>query len=188
MTQTKDDIRQFAKRHRDMMQIDPAWAESAAAVFMDAVKVAQNQIVSAYYPIGKEIDPSPIVEKLWDDGKQVCLPVVQGKGEPLLFAQWTKSTILKPAAMGILEPEAKNFIKPDILIIPLLAFDQQGHRLGYGQGHYDATLAMLRAEKDVLAVGLAYAEQAVLFALPSEPHDHKLDMVITPQRVFDFRR
>lgn len=188
MTQSKDDIRQFAKRHRDMMLIDPAWADSAADIFMGAVKVGEGKIVSAYYPIGKEIDPSPIVEKLWAQGSQVCLPVIQGKGEPLLFALWTKSTSLKPAAMGILEPETKDFVTPDILIVPLLAFDQQGHRLGYGQGHYDATLAMLRARKDVLVVGLAYAEQAVLLALPHEPHDHKLDMVITPQRVFDFRR
>ncbi|HNQ92802.1 MAG TPA: 5-formyltetrahydrofolate cyclo-ligase [Alphaproteobacteria bacterium] len=188
MTQAKDDIRAFAKRHRDMMEIDPAWTEQAAEIFMDAVKVCEGQIVSVYYPIGKEIDPSPIVEKLWAAGKQVCLPVIQGRAMPLKFAEWTKDTVLKPAAMGILEPETKNFVTPDILIVPLLAFDQQGNRMGYGQGHFDATLEQLRAEKDVLAVGLAYAEQAVLLALPSEPHDHKLDLVVTPQRIFDFRR
>lgn len=187
---SKDDIRAFAKRHRDMMEIDPAWAEQAADIFIDAVRVNDDQIVSVYYPIGKEIDPTPIVEKLWAAGKRVCLPVIQGRAQPLKFAEWPRDTVLvlKPSAMGVLEPDSRNFVTPDILIVPLLAFDQQGNRMGYGQGHFDATLNALRAEKDVLAVGLAYSQQAVLLALPSEPHDHKLDLVVTEQRVFDFRR
>jgi 5-formyltetrahydrofolate cyclo-ligase len=83
--------------------------------------------------------------------------------------------------------DSADYIAPDILIVPLLAFDQTGNRMGYGQGHYDETIRLLRQEKEVLSVGLAYAEQAVLLALPTEPHDQKLDLVITPQRVFDFR-
>ncbi len=92
------------------------------------------------------------------------------------------------ASFGVSEPEDKSsLLEPDILVIPLLAFDQRGNRMGYGQGHYDETLRLLRERKDVLAVGFAYAEQAVLLALPTEPHDQRLDMVVTPQRIFDFR-
>ena len=77
---------------------------------------------------------------------------------------------------------------PDILLIPFLSFDRYGYRLGQGGGYYDATLAHLREEKDILAIGMGYAQQAVLFKLPAEDHDQKMDMVITPQNVHDFRK
>jgi len=86
-----------------------------------------------------------------------------------------------------MEPVSENYIDPDILLIPLLAFDQRGARLGYGKGHYDATLAELKKRKQITAIGIGYAQQAVLFKLPSEDHDEELDMVITPQFVKRFR-
>lgn len=188
MTAEKNHIRAQAKRFRDQLEISPDWAHEAADIFWEVVRPDKTKIVSSYFPIGKEIDPTPIVERLWGEGVRVCLPKIQRHERGLLFAEWSKGSKLMPSSFGTSEPdENAATVEPDILIVPLLAFDQTGNRMGYGQGHYDETLRQLRAKKDVLAVGLAYAEQAVLLALPSEPHDQKLDMVITPQRVFDFR-
>lgn len=188
MTSEKNSIRQNAKKFRDQLEVSPDWAIEAAENFLNAVKVPDGAFVSAYYPIGSEIDPSPIVETLWERGITVCLPcIIQGQ-RALEFVKWDRSTSLNEAKFGTSEPHVKDeFLKPDILIVPLLAFDQRGNRMGYGQGHYDETIRILKQQKDILTVGLAYAEQAVLLALPTEPHDQKLDMVITPQRVFDFR-
>lgn len=188
MVAEKDRIRAEAKRFRDQLPISPDWAAQAAEVFFSAVKPSPSVVVSVYYPIKSEIDPSPIVEELWQRGNTVCLPVIQSEGRVLEFVRWDVSTKMVEAEFGIQEPADKSHVvEPDILIIPLLAFDQIGNRMGYGRGHYDETLRALRAKKTVLAVGLAYAEQAVLLALPTEPHDQKLDVVVTPQRVFDFR-
>lgn len=92
-----------------------------------------------------------------------------------------------PGTWDIPMPEKPDFMAPDILVVPLVAFDQRGNRLGHGKGYFDATLKALRSYKSILAVGYAYAEQSVIFGLPKEAHDEKLDMVVTPQRVFDFR-
>lgn len=185
---SKNNIRQFAKKFRDQLNVLPEFASDAAEHFMKAVDPPQHSIVSVYYPIGSEIDPSPIVEKLWERNITVCLPCIEAGERALKFAPWTRQTKLEAASFGTVEPMDKTrFFDPYIVIVPLLAFDQRGNRMGYGQGHYDETLCQLRARKDILAVGLAYAEQAVLLALPIEPHDQRLDMVVTPQRVFDFR-
>ncbi len=187
MTSDKDNIRQFAKRHRDQIQVGADWDEQIADNFLQSIPSSEESIISVYYPISSEVDIAPLVEKLWARGQTVCLPVIQGKAQPLLFAEWRRATQMTKGQMGIMEPVERHYVDPDIVVVPLLAFDQQGNRMGYGQGHYDATLADLRARKHVWAVGAAYAEQAVLLALPTEPHDQKLDFVVTEQRVFDFR-
>lgn len=189
-SEEKNFVRQQAKRHRDQLEIDANWSDNAADIFFEFIPIKEGAVVASYYPLGKEIDPSSIVEKLWKRDVTVCLPVTpkDGEGRCLRFAKWSPQSGLVPSQFGILEPAEKEWVEPDIVIVPLLAFDQRGYRIGYGKGHYDETLAGLRAKKDILAVGLAYAEQAVLLALPIEPHDQKLDLVVTPQRIFDFRR
>lgn len=185
---SKNDIRNQAKKFRDQLVVSPDAVIEATKLFMDVVPFNSASIVSAYYPIGSEIDPSPIVEALWQRGIQTCLPRIIGGERGLKFAEWNRQTKLVTAKFGTVEPdENSRELTPNIVIVPLLAFDQTGNRMGYGQGHYDETLRQLREKGDVLAIGLAYAEQAVLLALPTEPHDQKLDMVITPQRIFDFR-
>ena len=187
MSDEKNAVRYHAKRFRNALELNPDWAEQAAHIFFEKIKIDDAAVVASYYPIGTEIDPSPIVDVLWERGVTTCLPVVQGDSVPLCFVRWNRHTGLVPSDLGLLEPAGTDYVQPDILIVPLLAFDQRGYRLGYGKGHYDVTLAALRAVKPILAVGLAYAEQAVLLALPTEGHDQKLDLVITPQRFFDFR-
>lgn len=183
----KDIIRHEAIRHRDRLEVSPDMAEQASKQFFEKIPVLENDVVSAYFPKGKEIDPGPIVQALWERNVMCCLPVIGEDDRLLSFAQWNPGTVLEPGRFGIPVPKNEPFVIPDILIVPLVVFDQQGNRLGYGKGHYDATLKGLRAHKRVLAVGLAYAEQACLFKLPAEDHDQKLDYVVTPQRVFDFR-
>ncbi len=187
MSDEKNQVRQSAKSFRDQLLVDPDWADQAAHIFFDSISIPIGAVVSAYFPIGKEIDTLPIVKELWTRNIDVCLPVMLPDNLELKFSKWESETGLLPASFGILEPAEKEWVEPDVLIVPLLAFDQRGCRMGYGKGHYDATIAALRAKKNLITVGLAYAEQAVLLALPTEPHDQKLDFVITPQRFFDFR-
>ena len=187
MSEEKDFIRAEAMKHRQMLQVHPDWADQAAEQFINYVGLEENIVVALYYPKGKEIDTLPLAERLWEQGVRVALPVIQADGITLKFALWEKNSRLIEGAFGIPSPDAESFIEPDIVLVPLLIFDQRGHRLGYGKGYYDATLSVLRAGRTVMAVGYAYAEQACLFALPREDHDEKLDLVVTPQRVFDFR-
>ncbi len=188
MDSEKNLIRERAKKFRDQLKVSPDWSQEAAENFINIIPFTPQSIISAYYPIGNEIDPSPIVEMLWQKNIAVSLPLVSEGERRLKFVNWNRQTRLVPGKFGTMEPDDKTqLLDPDILIVPLLAFDQTGNRMGYGQGHYDETIRALRQKKDILAVGLAYAEQAVLLALPTEPHDQRLDFVITPQRVFDFR-
>ena len=188
MSDAKNLIRTEALRHRQNLQIDPEWAEQAASLLLDAVEISPDDVVAVYYPKGKEMDTLPLAEKIWEKGAMCALPVISEGSTVLTFAGWQKDSKLIEGAFHIPQPANPQSIEPTIVILPLLIFDQRGNRLGYGKGYYDATLSELRQRGKVLAVGLAYAEQACLFALPAEDHDQKLDLVVTPQRVFDFRR
>ena len=137
-------------------------------------------IVSGFSAIGAEIDPQPLLLALGRAGHRLALPVMQGKGKPLLFRAWTPGDEMAPAVWGIAEPLAtRPEVQPDIVLVPLLAFDGAGYRLGYGGGFYDRTLELLRGEKPVVAVGIAYDEQR-LDAVPHLDYDQPLDWVLTP--------
>lgn len=185
----KDDLRREARRHRD--RIDPASekADDAARLFFETIPVKSGQIVSAYWPNGREFPTFDLLAGLMEQGISCALPVMQGKDRVLSFALWRDGEPLIAGPFGILQPaatESTPWVEPDILIVPLLAFDRRGHRLGSGMGYYDSTLEALRARKPVLAVGLAWAQQAVWFNLPTEPHDQPLDYVITPMQAHCF--
>ena len=184
MSQTKEHLRQEARRHRAL--INPASEDFKAATdhFFHAIKPDTDQVVAGYYPKGREFDPYPIFEKLFERGITCALPVVQKDSRELKFAQWGTNTEMTLGAFGVYHPVVNadtTWLTPDIVVVPLLAFDRRGYRLGHGGGYYDATLKALRDKKDILAVGVAYAQQACLFNLPVEDHDQKLDWVITPQ-------
>ncbi|MCD8497874.1 MAG: 5-formyltetrahydrofolate cyclo-ligase [Alphaproteobacteria bacterium] len=177
----KDILRTEARRHR--ARIDPAHenTEEAARLFWDSLKPQKDQIVAAYWPKGREFDPRPAMEKLLAAGIGCALPVMREGSKVMDFVLWRDEEALAPGPYGIMQPVARNIVEPDIVIVPLLAFDRRGIRLGQGGGYYDATLEALRKKKTVIAVGMAYATQAVLFNLPREEHDQRLDWVITPQ-------
>jgi 5-formyltetrahydrofolate cyclo-ligase len=141
--------------------------------------VAQS-VVSGFASMPEELRAWPLLRRLHKDGYRLCLPVMQGKGRPLIFRAWVPGDAMDSGVWGIAEPKGdKPELEPDVLLVPLLAFDAAGWRLGYGGGFYDRTLRALRARKRIVAVGLAYDEQKV-DAVPHLDYDERLDWVSTP--------
>jgi 5-formyltetrahydrofolate cyclo-ligase len=182
---SKKSIRAEAMLHRD--RIDPASenADHAVENFIDSIKPEFNQSVALYWPKGREFDSLPLMHALLQAGHVCALPVVEPGSRVLKFAAFRDGDPMIAGAYGIMQPvinEKTQMIDPDIIVVPFLAFDRHGNRIGYGGGYYDATLQHYRALKTVLAVGLGYGQQAVLFNLPVDAHDQKLDWIITPIR------
>lgn len=131
----------------------------------------------------------PLIEALNETGCLCTLPVIPAKGRVLDFARWDRSVPLQEGPHGVQEPVVQDkgdFCVPQILVVPLLAFDSAGDRLGYGGGYYDSTIADLRGRGDVICAGFAYAEQESAESLPAEAHDQRLDYVVTPRGVRKF--
>jgi len=141
--------------------------------------------LSGYMPIRTEIDPLPAMAEAAAHGP-VGVPVIQGAGQPLKFSRWTPDGPLRDGPFGAKVPEIDDYFDPEILIVPLVAFDARGGRLGYGGGFYDRTLERLRARRPTLAIGFAFDAQEAQ-ELPLEPTDQPLDMVVTETRVLSFR-
>jgi len=139
-------------------------------------------------PMKSEINPLPLMRKLAAAGARFALPMVAGRGKPLIMRAWGFGEPLAAGVWGIREPPpSASEVAPDLLIVPLLAFDRAGHRIGYGAGYYDLTIATLRAQKAITAIGLAFAVQEIA-AVPASPHDAPLDLVLTEREVVDLRR
>jgi 5-formyltetrahydrofolate cyclo-ligase len=144
------------------------------------LKIAPGAIVSGFSAIKDEIDAGPLLVRLAGEGFRLALPVMQGRGKPLLFRAWAPGDEMGTATWGIAEPlPSRAVLEPDVVLVPLLAFDAQGYRLGYGGGFYDRTLAELRAKKPIVAVGVAYDELKV-DAVPHLDYDQPIDWVLTP--------
>lgn len=137
--------------------------------------------LAGYMPIRSEIDPLPAMAEAAAHGV-VGVPVIAGKARPLRFARWEPGAELRDGPFGARIPVREEPVEPEILIVPLVAFDLRGNRLGYGGGFYDRTLARLRARRATLAIGFAYDAQEAE-DLPLEPTDERLDMVVTESRV-----
>ncbi len=136
-------------------------------------------VVSAYWPIGSEIDPRPLMTHLHEAGHPIALPVISARGNPLVFRAWRPDDPLEQAGFGTQVPLGfQPELTPRVLIVPLLAFDRAGYRLGYGGGFYDRTLARLRESGAVLAVGVAYAAQEVA-RVPRDGGDQPVDWIVT---------
>ena len=159
-------------------------ADAALAVtrhFFDGIVLEAHDVVAAYWRIRDELDCQPILVRLMDSSQTVVLPVVLGRDEPLDLRVWEQGASLYEAGFGTLAPaETAPKAEPDIVIMPLLGFDRQGTRLGYGGGYYDRTLAQLR--KRPRLVGLAFAAQE-LDIIPRDGHDVPLDAVVTEDGV-----
>ncbi len=180
-------MRSEALARRDALTIEDRAAGSEAVAARLAIEVPRGAIVSGFWPMRSEIDPRPLMRRLEAEGAQLALPAVQGRGKPLAMRAWAFGGPLGRGVWGIREPlpdAAEVF--PDILLVPLAAFDRRGHRIGYGAGYYDMTIAGLRAKKPVLAIGLAFAVQEIT-QVPAEAHDARLDLVLTERETIDFR-
>lgn len=177
----KADLRRLGAERRAEAAAGEGAATRVAEHFLAAVAVAAGAPVSGYWPIRDELDPRPLMQRLHEAGHACGLPVVEGAGEVLAFRAWRPGAVLQAAGFGLSEPPASApAMVPEVLLVPLLAFDLEGHRLGYGGGFYDRTLARLRRAGRVLAVGLAYDGQRVE-AVPHGPGDERLDWVITEE-------
>ncbi|MGB6541779.1 MAG: 5-formyltetrahydrofolate cyclo-ligase [Xanthobacteraceae bacterium] len=184
----KERIRRDALARRDAMlpEIRQAAAEAIAAREFP-LAIAPGAIVSGFMALKSEIDPLPLMQKLAGQGARLALPAIAGRGKPLIVRAWEPGVPLERGQWGIREPTADAAeVEPDILLVPLLAFDRAGHRIGYGAGYYDLTIARLRARKAILAVGVAFAIQEVP-AVPATPRDARLDLVLTEREMIDLR-
>ena len=185
---SKGDLRSVALAKRDALS-DEQRARAAQAMAKRGLPldIAPGMVVSGYSPIRNEIDPVPLMRKLAGQGAKLALPAVLSRGKSLAFRAWSPDDRLMLGPLGIPEPSpAAEELIPDIMLVPLAAFDRQGHRIGYGAGHYDFTLAHLRKGKAIVAAGVAFAVQEIK-AVPALPHDVALDFVLTEKKVFDFR-
>jgi 5-formyltetrahydrofolate cyclo-ligase len=185
---SKADLRAAALAKRDALS-DEQRADAAQALARRKLpfEIAPGTVVSGYSPIRNEIDPAPLMCKLAEAGAKLALPAVLARGKSLAFRAWSPDDRLMLGPLGIPEPSpAAAELVPDIMLIPLAAFDASGHRIGYGAGHYDYTLAHLRKMKAIAAIGIAFAVQQIK-AVPALPHDVALDYVLTEKKVFDFR-
>ncbi|MEW2913702.1 5-formyltetrahydrofolate cyclo-ligase [Leisingera sp. JC11] len=140
--------------------------------------------LSGYMPIRTEIDPLPAMAEAAAHGP-VGVPVILGAGQPLKFSRWQPEGALREGPFGAMVPEVDDFFEPEILVVPLVAFDTKGGRLGYGGGFYDRTLELLRGKRGTLAIGFAFDAQEAE-DLPLEPTDQPLDMIVTESRVLQF--
>lgn len=177
-------LRAFEQRGA-VAQADRAdMAKIAANHFLEGVPLNATDIVALYWPIRDEIDCKPLLTALVDSGQPVALPVVLGDEEPLELRLWEEGQPLYPSGFGTLAPaETAPVVEPDVVVIPLLAFDKHGTRLGYGKGYYDRTLAKL--SKKPLLVGYAFAGQELDF-IPRESHDMPLDILVTEAGIKKF--
>jgi 5-formyltetrahydrofolate cyclo-ligase len=188
ITELKAIIRRDAVTRRDAIPPgERAQAAETIAARPFPLEIVPGMIVSGFSPLKTEINPFPLMRRLAAAGAKLALPVVQGRGKPLIMRAFAFGDALASGQWGIREPKPDAAeVAPDILLVPLLAFDRQGNRIGYGAGYYDMTIAALRAKKPAVAVGVAYAAQEI-DAVPVTPRDARLDLVLTEREVIDFR-
>ena len=187
--QLKAELRKSALARREALTADQRQQAAAAiAARPFPLPVGSGAIVSGFFPLKSEINPLLLMRKLADAGAKLALPVVAGRGKPLIMRAYAFGQELNSGVWGIREPkDDAPEVDPDVLIVPLAAFDRRGNRIGYGAGYYDMTINRLRALKAVTAMGIAYAAQEVP-EVPVTERDARLDLVLTEREAIDCRR
>ena len=181
-------VRKDALMRRDALPpAERARAAETIAARPFPVAIAPGTIVSGFMPLKTEISPLPLMRRLVDAGARLALPAIDGRGKPLILRAFAFGDELASGQWGIREPKPDaREVEPDILLVPLLAFDRRGYRIGYGAGYYDMTIARLRAIKPVVAAGIAYAAQEIE-EVPITARDARLDLVLTEREIIDLR-
>ncbi len=185
----KSELRRQALRRRREVDATTRAALSArlAAVGLEWARRWRPRVVAAYSPIRDEPDCGALLAALQAHGFATALPVVCGRSAPLAFRLWRAGEPLARGALGVPEPgAAAPIVEPDLLFVPLAAFDRRGHRIGYGTGCYDRALKLLRAGGPIRAVGVAYSVSEI-DAAPDQPHDERLDFILTEREWIDAR-
>src|SRR3954469_3702956 len=188
ISELKSIIRKDALLRRDALPAaERAKAAKAIAARPFPLEIQPGQIVSGFFPLKTEISPLPLMRKLADAGAELALPAIDGRGKPLIMRTFAFGDELASGQWGIREPKPEAAeVAADVLLVPLLAFDRLGHRIGYGAGYYDMTIGELRAMKPVVAVGIAFAAQEI-GEVPVTPRDARLDLVLTEREIIDLR-
>lgn len=189
MSESKSRLRNIGLKERDGIEADRR-ATYAARLAGEGTRLVREfadadgpVVVSLYSPIGSEPDVAPLASALLAAGHTLVLPVDYSTGTPLVYRRWIPGDRLAHGPLGIAEPlETAPALDPDVLFVPLAAFDRRGHRIGYGAGNVDRTLTALRARKRIRTLGVAYAEQELEW-VPEEGHDEPLDLVITDREI-----
>ncbi len=168
---------------KDCLHLAPRAAEKAAEVFLASVPLAAGAVVAGYAAQDWELNPLPLMDILVERGHTIVLPCLVEKNAPLVFRVWKKGDPMTEGRHHILEPlPDAPAMEPDLLIVPLLAFDRFGARLGYGGGYYDRTIQDLRTRKKILAVAYAYALQETR-TVPVTDNDQHVDAVVTEKGI-----
>jgi 5-formyltetrahydrofolate cyclo-ligase len=171
--------RDATERRRAAIRDNPGAGAAVRDNFLGAVEVPAGIAVSAYWPLEEEFDPRPLFLALHRRGHPIGLPVILGNGQPLLFRRWEPAMDLVRGPFRVMTPPpTAPVIVPRLLLVPLLAFDRAGYRLGYGGGFYDRTIAKLRSAGDALTVGVSFAALEVP-AVPRDDTDQPLDWIVT---------
>jgi 5-formyltetrahydrofolate cyclo-ligase len=185
LVEAKRALRALATERRRQLAVavGPQTAgEAAADQFLAVYKPKPDAAISGYWPLEGEFDPRPLMERLVERGHRVGLPVVIGRDRPLQFRDWRPGIALVPGPFRVpAPPPDAPLIEPQILLVPMLAFDREGYRLGYGGGFYDRTLEQLRARAGALAVGTAFDGQEVAH-VPHADFDQPIDWIVTERR------
>ncbi len=189
IAQAKQAARVSARAVRAQCHVEqgPGAGEAIATRLMsllpDLAGGREGLTIAGYWAKGDEADVLPALTAVAAAGHATALPVVAGRAWPLIFRLWRPGHPLVPGAFRVMEPmDEAPLVQPDIVLVPLLAFDDRGYRLGYGGGFYDRTLEVLRAEAPTQAVGIGYAGQRVE-SLPIDAYDQRLDWIVTEQGV-----
>ena len=186
---SKVELRSIALQRRNELGLDvrAGFASRLAIVgpplVLECLPSVGKPVTAVFSPIGSEPDARPLALALHAAGVPLVLPVDLSHGSPLIFRRWAPGDRLAAGPLGIAEPlrDAAE-LDPDVLIVPLIAFDRRGYRIGYGAGNYDRTLAALRRRKQIRVIGVAYAIQEES-AIPNEPHDEPVDLIVTDRNV-----
>lgn len=184
----KQQLREYMQRQRNSLfrqYHDPEVAgKMLRDSFIDRCPLPRGAVVAGYWPVNDEIDVRPLLNMLADRGHTIAMPVVMKRQSPMRFRRWYPGMIMESGRFGIpVPPDTFPEIRPDVVLVPLLAFDRQGYRLGRGSGFYDHTLEMLRATGKVVSIGIAYGGQEVA-AVPHDVYDQRLDWIVTEHYAF----
>ena len=154
----------------------------------DIVKIYKPNVIAGFYPFNHEVNTLPLMSKLYSLGVELCMPITPENNKPLKFKEWHPKSVLQKGRFGILEPpKASRTIQPDLLLVPLLAYDKFGNRLGYGGGFYDRTLKeLLMLNKYTTSIGLAFESQKCN-KLPKDSYDVPLNSLLNEKGFLHFK-
>lgn len=186
---SKNTLRTEAKRARALMSLNADQHKRIIEIFFEHVPMTDDAIVAFYWSKGRELDTQPLIDACLDRGITIALPVIEKDTRILKFAHFDAATELVSGQFDVVHPvvnDQTEWLDPNVFVVPMLAFDRRGYRLGYGGGYYDATLTHHAVGSKISCIGLAYAAQACLFNLPAEEHDVPMDMIITEQGIHKY--